>query len=726
MDTKFQNKGNVLIFLFLAFLFLGISLMTSLENKFPYDEYSASYFHDNEEIKQRAIRLAENLQRYYIYYADFDSKKAAKRLSELEAYLNTHPNESRNDSQPPFKDYEQIYNFKPEYLYSADASKYFSGSISELRESLAETLSKYNATENYLKTNTDFHYCITTSDSNTVIDTNSENFSEEEHYEAINLTDELFDVQYFGQTLSRSFHDNNLRCFITIPKNGGTDIRKIVEQFDNRIVYNKLFSSKVLRLVFLFFGVGIIVLLAFTRKKTLVALTGTLTADFMKIPLFIKIPILCFLAKFILVGLLKSNNYYITDCYCNGDIFSLVLNLLLCTCTVFFSIMFIKNTVILIKNPKQIIVNPEIGFINEFNENVKITLDSENKVFFFLLIITALLLVSDVTAIYFNIFRLDNLIETVGTYILLLIAFGVLYVVYKFIASEIRLRFYIEELSKGTISSIPPQSGIFSSSINKLEKINQNFRFEMEERLKSERMKTDLITNVSHDLKTPLTSIISYVDLLIASDIKDENEKYFIDVIKQKASRLKVLIDDLFEASKLSSGQMKLEKRVTDIRFLLEQTLGELDNVIADSDVEFITQTEDSPVLVETDGQKMWRVFDNLISNILKYSAKGSRAYIYLKSDEEKVTIDFKNVSNYKMDFDSDELFERFKRGDKARSTEGSGLGLSIAKSIVELHGGSMRIETEGDLFKVRVTLQKYTPPKEKDETKVLDKPPVI
>jgi signal transduction histidine kinase len=214
---------------------------------------------------------------------------------------------------------------------------------------------------------------------------------------------------------------------------------------------------------------------------------------------------------------------------------------------------------------------------------------------------------------------------------------------------------------------------------------------------------------VSHDLKTPLTSIISYVNLLKELHLDNESAGEYIDVIENKAMRLKVLIDDLFEASKLSSGQMKLDKNPSDVVSLLRQTMGELSYKIEESGIEFKTDLPDSPVILNIDGQKMWRVFDNMLNNILKYSPKGSRAYIDISDAEDKVTIVFKNVSSYSLNFDTNELFERFKRGDAARVTEGSGLGLSIARSIVELHGGKMSLVTDGDLFKIIIELKKDT-----------------
>ncbi|WP_027624065.1 sensor histidine kinase [Clostridium lundense] len=243
-----------------------------------------------------------------------------------------------------------------------------------------------------------------------------------------------------------------------------------------------------------------------------------------------------------------------------------------------------------------------------------------------------------------------------------------------------------------------------SQNINNMK---ESFKKSVESQIKSERFKTELITNVSHDLKTPLTSIINYVSLLKKDNISKEDSKKYIDILDQKSQRLKVLIEDLFEASKISSGAVELNIEKVDIASLLRQALGEFDHKITSSSLIFKINIPVEEVHLNLDGKRTWRVFENLIGNALKYSQPNSRVYIDLIEQDEKVIITIKNMSSYEMNFDVSEIFERFKRGDKARSTEGSGLGLSIAKSIVELQGGHMRIDIDGDLFKVTVEFSK-------------------
>ena len=237
--------------------------------------------------------------------------------------------------------------------------------------------------------------------------------------------------------------------------------------------------------------------------------------------------------------------------------------------------------------------------------------------------------------------------------------------------------------------------------------IENGLRTAVDEAVKSERMKSELITNVSHDLKTPLTSIINYVDLLDNDNINDEERKRYIGFLKNRSARLKVLIEDLFDAAKAASGNIELKMEYIDLNSLIRQTLGEYQERIDKSNLQFIKNIPDEKIVIYGDGRRLFRVFQNLITNILKYSMDNSRVYIDVSEKDDTAVVEFKNISKYILNISEDELLERFKRGDSSRNTEGNGLGLAIAKSLVELHNGIFEIKVDGDLFKAVVKLHK-------------------
>ena len=244
---------------------------------------------------------------------------------------------------------------------------------------------------------------------------------------------------------------------------------------------------------------------------------------------------------------------------------------------------------------------------------------------------------------------------------------------------------------------------LFDDIVKDINEIGKTINIAVEERLKSERMKNELITNVSHDLKTPLTAIINYISLMKKEDIQPKHLKDYVQVLDKRSQRLKILIEDLFEASKIGSNNIELNLEENDINQLLTQTLVEMEDYINESKLDFIVNTPNKEVYILADGKKTFRVFENIISNILKYSLEKTRVYIDLVESDKKVHISFKNISKYQLNFDPDEITERFTRGDLSRNTEGSGLGLAIAKGLVQAQGGELKVDIIGDLFIVNI-----------------------
>lgn len=237
-----------------------------------------------------------------------------------------------------------------------------------------------------------------------------------------------------------------------------------------------------------------------------------------------------------------------------------------------------------------------------------------------------------------------------------------------------------------------------------LNRIGEGMTAAVEQRLKSERMKTELITNVSHDIKTPLTSIINYADLIEKEQCENPTIAEYAGVLHRQSERLKRLIDDLVEASKASTGNLEVLLAPCEVGVMLTQTAGEYEQRLTEKELTLVTNQPERPVKILADGRRLWRVFDNLMNNICKYAQRGTRVYLTLEEQDGQAVISFKNISREPLNLSPDELMERFVQGDVARSTEGNGLGLSIAKSLTELQNGTMELTTDGDLFKVVVS----------------------
>lgn len=260
------------------------------------------------------------------------------------------------------------------------------------------------------------------------------------------------------------------------------------------------------------------------------------------------------------------------------------------------------------------------------------------------------------------------------------------------------------ELAEGNIDykvDTRSMSGEIKKHGEYLNRISLGVGKAVNERMKSEHLKTELITNVSHDIKTPLTSIINYSDLICKEETDNEKIKEYSEVLYRQSSRLKKLIEDLVEASKASTGNIEVNLEPCDVGVLLEQAAGEFAQRLYEKDMDLVSKQPQQPVQIMADPKLLWRVFDNLMTNICKYAQSGTRVYLAVEEQAGKAVISFKNISRYPLDITAEELMERFVRGDRSRHTEGNGLGLNIAKSLTELQNGTLELVIDGDLFKV-------------------------
>ena len=283
----------------------------------------------------------------------------------------------------------------------------------------------------------------------------------------------------------------------------------------------------------------------------------------------------------------------------------------------------------------------------------------------------------------------------------------IIYVVYK-ILKKIRnfeqIESHLKDIYDGNNqSSLNPEEfePEFQNEVKYINDISNGFENAIQDRIKSERLKTELITNVSHDIKTPLTSIINYVDLLKKEQIENEKAKEYIEVLDNKSQRLKKLTEDLIEASKVSSGNIKLNVEKINVVELINQALGEFEDKF--KKFEIITNFEENQIFINADNRYMYRIIENIFSNVSKYALENSRVYIDIFSKDDKVYIVEKNISKEKLNISEEELMQRFVRGDKSRTTEGNGLGISISKSLTEVQNGQFDVKIDGDLFRIEI-----------------------
>lgn len=278
---------------------------------------------------------------------------------------------------------------------------------------------------------------------------------------------------------------------------------------------------------------------------------------------------------------------------------------------------------------------------------------------------------------------------------------------------EQMIREVTEILADGDLNVVMPKGKTLETERQILENIghlSNGLQKAVEQSISDERMKAELITNVSHDIKTPLTSIINYVDLIKREKIDNDKVIHYVEVLDQKSHRLKQLTEDLVEISKISSGNIELECMPIDFAELIRQSIGEFEDKFAEHELQIIDSISEEPFMIYADGRRTFRVMDNLMQNIYKYAMPKTRVYIDLTKEQEKIILSIKNISKAELNIDVKELMERFVRGDQSRSTEGSGLGLSIAGDLVRIQNGTFDIQLDGDLFKVIITFTEYKP----------------
>lgn len=419
-----------------------------------------------------------------------------------------------------------------------------------------------------------------------------------------------------------------------------------------------------------------------------------------KLNYFDKIPLEIVIIAFICIGTIPfiflSNYFYVTDNDYTGGI-SIIITIAL---FIYIIACIFMTTLIKRLKAKQFWRTTVAGkifywFKDVFLKNLSYSINTTPKV---ILVSIGIVILSYIISILFS---------GLARIILLIILYGkVIHEIIKFTRDCSKIEKKLEEMKNGDNSvplNIDDFTLKFKDTAQNINNISEGIEIAVQERMKSERLKAELITNVSHDIKTPLTSIINYVDLLKKEKIENEKAKEYIFILENKSQRLKKLTEDLVEASKIQTGNVSLKKEKINVELLIKQAAGEFEDKFSKKGLDTIIESDKNEVFILADNRYMYRIIENLFSNISKYAMENSRVYIDIKTRKDKVNICIKNISKEKLNISSDELMQRFVRGDSSRTTEGSGLGLSIAQNLTTIQGGTFNLVLDGDLFKVEI-----------------------
>jgi len=736
LSKKYGISMLILIFSSVLFYISLVSIDGYIEKyKYFKNDYNSRIIFENAlrsdyVVNENITRYAKNLNRFFIYYRNFLTLPEDKKVTEMDIAEDTAKlqqnlyasqqraidlyNETAFNSESTKEDIavaeEQLRNSFEKLIEN------YRDEVNNIKKSiLKEKNENYTIIYNYLEQTDEFVYYINDSVLNRTFKNiagvdNIEYYMQNEAYLNINLSE--ISETFNGVNLNTSFELNGITGYIIIPKEQplqsilGPSIESAIRYRNSEIerYRNLLIKYIILALA----AAGAIISLIFEAYRS----SGSSVKEgfclffrpYLKIPAFLKLFLIVWAGSNIFrytagnISALNMNGYGGTDLVFDSAMLFIYI------IAIIFSFAY---AVYILKDIRRLKNEFEYKSILKIGENLKII-----RAFspFFLTFLWVLMLFVIIIILIFTIMLVGTAglyIETAFFVIVALFVCAVIFITMDIISSFSKLGYYINIISGGKKIEVPRETGLFATPVNMLNELSEGLYRSLDETLKSERTTTELITNVSHDLKTPLTSIINYVDLLSRLNGLGPEARSYVEVLKQKSYRLKILIDDLFEASKLSSQSVELDLEPVDVIQLYEQSQGELNEKIEESGLDFRLSTTSEKIMLWLDGKKMWRVFENLINNIINYSPKGSRVYVSFIDHDRYAEIILKNVSNHELDFDASELFERFKRGDSSRTTEGSGLGLSIAKNIIDLHGGKMDISIDGDLFKVILILYK-------------------
>ncbi|AUN17662.1 histidine kinase [Clostridium botulinum] len=720
MVIKSKNKFIYIICFIVGIYMLSLSFLTGydlIKNK----RYlvKAPYF-NNPEFDMEIYSYCSNLYNFHITYKNFDYKVAENKvtreqLANLKLFYEDMIKNSQNDignryisilsavAQSDDKDkFTKLTQEKNKEL--KEVEKENTKTEAELRKEIA--LWSYNDYKNIKKaieSKKEIKYYIKNSltkevYTNLAPKTNIDSYIKNNSIYSISFPLKSNNTKNFLETnnLLNSFNwEGNI--IITKDFNSSGYISKNYNYYNS--IRDRLIKEIIVGISSLI--MGIIILIIFKRRNYLESpMLNKVKGIYNNIPLDLKLFIFI-LYTAIMGSYLINLSFFYKPLGINHFVIITLVSLY-----ILYLIFNVKYAIELKKDKNKFLIQCKGSFINKLlNAFINSNLNKNIKLKIILIMILSALLGVFILLVLV-LFLHDTVIASILTIIYIILLIRYLFKKADYLNEILKTT---EEITCGNLDYIIKENkgGVLGKIVHNINNMKEGYKRSIEEQVKSERLKTELITNVSHDLKTPLTSIINYIDLLKKDDLRKDEINGYISVLDRKSKRLKSLIEDLFEASKMSSGAVELNIEKINVTALLKQSIAEFEEKITKSSLELKFKYDNNKTYANLDGKKTWRVFENLINNIIKYSQPNTRVYIDLIETNTKIIITMKNISRYEMNFSADEIFERFKRGDKARNTEGSGLGLAIAKSISELQGGSLNIIIDGDLFKVIVEFNK-------------------
>ncbi|MBC6003450.1 sensor histidine kinase [Paeniclostridium sp. NSJ-45] len=720
MDTKLKsNKTAISIIIIMTILIASIGMVLVYPNiKKDSDKFSYNVYEEN-------YNLIDSIEKsiYSLYYKLYDENNNKIRPSELMLELKPGVDSTYTEDKMVARDsFDEDIDQNNEYINSNLRNLEYCVLDKEnklVKQNMNLALNsldgdKSNSLKEKLKNEYSFYMILDFDDKGNmkIEDIYGVNKNKIEHQLSIGSENNLFDYDVDSNYNLKPI--KNMKYVYAIPKN-----LKYIDDISNSEQRAKDYSYTKASYLFINIAITFVILVAIIipykelKEIKIFKKIFNIPIEILLIVIYLTyIYIYCESNQLIIKTVNNDSIIKFTQLQVSQD-FSNIVNYLLNVAywSVLFSIVFISIVLlkhILKSNTKKYLKENSLiykisnSIINKLKDAYNIEIGRENNKKLITILLINLIVVGLICATWFFGLVLLLPIYTICLYMIIKKKYSIINKDYK------KLLNITKDIANGNLNTnLEEDLGTFNLLKNEIGNIQIGFKKAVDEEVKSQKMKTELISNVSHDLKTPLTSIITYVDLLKDENLSDEKRKLYIDTLDRKSERLRVLIDDLFEVSKANSGNVSLNIVDVDIVSLMKQTLLEVEDKMKSSNLTLRNNFPDEKVILKLDSQRMFRVFENLLINITKYAMPNSRVYIDIIDKTNKVEISFKNMTAEEITFNVNELVERFVRGDKARNTEGSGLGLAIAKSFVELQGGSIDVSIDGDLFKVVIVLKK-------------------